>query len=121
MAGFGGKPKEKPQATGARKGQRSYERQVRSYKGLRAAGAEGLDVYVHRVGGDDMFIFAGKVAWSSEVSAEQSLQVCPDRVSIRYVYKWVCVDNRVCSEGRIYNNSTCSIYKVGQLPYGSMT
>lgn len=88
MAGFGAKPKEKPQSTGAGKGQRAYERQVRSYKGLRAAGAEGLDVYVHRLGGDDMFIFAGKVAWSSEVSAEQALQVCPDRTSLRYTCKW---------------------------------
>lgn len=121
MAGFGAKPKEKPQATGAGKGQRAYERQVRSYKGLRAAGAEGLDVYVHRVGGDDMFIFAGKVAWSSEVSAEQALQVCPDRVSLRYVCKWMCVDTRVCSVGSIYCNSNCSICNVGLLPCSNMT
>ena len=79
MAGFGAKPKETPPATGAGRGQRVYERQVRSYKGLRAAGAEGIDVYVHRVGGDDKFIFAGKVAWSSEVSAEQAIQVCSKR------------------------------------------
>lgn len=74
MAGFGAKKKETPPTPGAGKGQRVYERQMRSFNGLRGAGAEGVDVYVHRKG-DDKFIFMGKAAWSSGISVEKALQV----------------------------------------------
>lgn len=74
MAGFGAKKKETPPTPGAGKGQRVYERQMRSFNGLRGAGAEGVDVYVHRKG-DDKFIFMGKAAWSSGISVERALQV----------------------------------------------
>lgn len=80
MAGFGGKtskkPKEKPAVVGAGRGQKIYERQMRSFTGLAGAGAEIVDVYVYEQNSDDdKFIFAGKVAWSSEVTVEQALQV----------------------------------------------
>lgn len=74
MAGFGAKKKETPPTPGAGKGQRVYERQMRSFNGLRGAGAEGVDVYVHRKG-EDKFIFMGKAAWSSGISVERALQV----------------------------------------------
>lgn len=74
MAGFGAKKKETPPTPGAGKGQRVYERQMRSFNGLRGAGADGVDVYVHRKG-DDKFIFMGKAAWSSGISVERALQV----------------------------------------------
>lgn len=81
MAGFGGntskKPKEKPALVGAGKGQKVYERQMRSFTGLAGAGADVVDVYVYEQNSDDdKFVFAGKVAWSSEVTMEQALQVC---------------------------------------------
>lgn len=79
MAGFGSKskPKEKPPTPGAGKGQSAYLRQVRSFEGLRGAGADGVDVYVSKMDEkDDKFIFVGKVAWSSGVTVEQALQVC---------------------------------------------
>ena len=74
MAGFGAKKKETPPTPGAGKGQRVYERQMRSFNGLRSAGAEGVDVYVHRKG-EDKFIFMGKAAWSSGITVEKALQV----------------------------------------------
>lgn len=92
MGGFGAKPKETPPAAGAGKGQRAYERQMRSFNGLREAGAEGKDVYVHRLAdGDNKFVFAGKVAWSSGVTIEQALQVRRG--------SWVVIGVDWCMEG----------------------
>lgn len=47
MGGFGG-PVKKKKVVGVGRGQDAYQRQVKSYHGLIAAGAEGADVYVHR-------------------------------------------------------------------------
>lgn len=74
MGGFGAKKKETPPVSGAGRGQHTYVRQMRNFNGLKEAGAESVDVYVHRKG-DDKFIFAGKAAWSSGISVEQALQV----------------------------------------------
>ncbi|CAM9747724.1 unnamed protein product [Scytosiphon promiscuus] len=72
MGGFG-EPAKKKKTAGVGRGQEAYQRQMKSYNGLRGAGAEGVDVYVHREG-DDKFIFMGKAAWSSGVTAKQALQ-----------------------------------------------
>lgn len=76
MAGFGAQGKEPQRQSGAGKGQRAYQRQIESFKGLVRAGAEVVDVYVYETEvNDDKFIFAGKVARSSGISVEQALQV----------------------------------------------
>ncbi|CAM9782250.1 unnamed protein product, partial [Hapterophycus canaliculatus] len=72
MGGFG-EPVKKKKPVGVGRGQEAYQRQMKSYNGLRGAGAEGVDVYVHREG-DDKFIFAGKAAWSTGITAKQALQ-----------------------------------------------
>lgn len=78
MAGFGeSKPERpKPKVVGAGRGQKVYRQQVKSFVGLRKAGAEFVDVYATEAESkDNRFIFAGKVAWSSGITVEQALQV----------------------------------------------
>lgn len=48
MGGFGDPVKKKKKPTGVGRGQEAYQRQMKSFKGLVGAGAEGVDVYVHR-------------------------------------------------------------------------
>ena len=47
MGGFG-EPVKKKKPVGVGRGQEAYQRQMKSYNGLIAAGAEGTDLYVHR-------------------------------------------------------------------------
>lgn len=47
MGGFG-EPVKKKKPAGVGRGQEAYQRQMKSFNGLRGAGAEGVDVYVHR-------------------------------------------------------------------------
>ncbi len=47
MGGFG-EPVKKKKSVGVGRGQEAYQRQMKSFNGLRRAGAEGVDVYVHR-------------------------------------------------------------------------
>lgn len=48
MAGFGDPVKKKKKPAGVGRGQEAYQRQMKSFNGLVGAGAEGVDVYVHR-------------------------------------------------------------------------
>lgn len=47
MGGFGG-PVKKKKPAGVGRGQEAYQRQMKSFNGLVGAGADGVDVYVHR-------------------------------------------------------------------------
>lgn len=47
MGGFGG-PAKKKKPVGVGRGQEAYQRQMKSFNGLVGAGAEGVDVYVHK-------------------------------------------------------------------------
>lgn len=125
MAGFGAKKKETPPLAGAGKGQKVYERQMRAFNGLRGAGAEGVDVYVHREG-DDKFIFMGKAAWSSGITVEQALQVRAFWFCVTWVSPWkgmVCcfvasrhwVLHSTFSHYQVLYNMSCLIYKYLEL------
>lgn len=47
MGGFG-EPVKKKKSASVGRGQEAYQRQMKSYNGLVGAGAEGVDVYIHR-------------------------------------------------------------------------
>ncbi|CAM9220865.1 unnamed protein product [Choristocarpus tenellus] len=74
MATGFGKVDDQMKPRGAGRGTKAFERQMRSFDGLKKAGAEIVDVYAHHPGGDNKFYFAGKVARSHGISVDQSLQ-----------------------------------------------